>query len=119
MDFSGAVDLGKKNRTSVVEETDIGVYVWEMPDGSWVADEEGNWMLIQAKKGDLKRIAQLRDAAVSYGINEGRAVFLAGHRPISQEEYEEQRARLALGLVPDPEDAYSQMDDLRNAKHKR
>lgn len=119
MDFSGAVDLEKKNRTSVVEETNIGIYVWEMPDGRWVGDEDGNFMLIRAKKGDLKRISQIKDAAKSYGITEGRPVFLAGHRPVSEEEYQEQRARLHLGLVPDPEDVYSQIDDLRNAKYKR
>lgn len=113
MDFSNAVDLGKKERLRAVEETNIGVYVWELPDGRWVGDEDGNWMLIQAKKGDLKRIAQLQDAARSYGVEEGRPVFLSGHRPVDDETYEEQRQRMMLGLVPDKEDNFSQLDDLK------
>lgn len=119
MDISGAVDLSKKARTRVVEETDIGVYIWEMPDGSWVADEDGNWMLISAKKGDIRRISQISDAAKYYGVEEGRAVFLPGHRAVSEEEYQGQKARFELGLVPDAQDSYSQIDDMRNAKFRK
>lgn len=97
----------------VVQETDIGIYVWEMPDGRWVGDEDGHFMLIQAKQGDLKRIAQLRDAAKAHGVTEGRPYFLAGHRPVTDEQYEEQRQRLAFGLTPDPEDSYAQLDELK------
>lgn len=100
-------------RVRKVEETDIGLYLWEMPDGRWVADEDGNWMNISARRGDLKRIAELQAVAKSYGITEGRAVFLSGHRRVTEEEYEEQRQRLMFGLVPDPEDNYSQLDELK------
>lgn len=116
MDFSGAVDLGNKKNTSVVEETNIGIYVWEMSDGSWVADEDGNFMLIRGRRGDVMLIGKITDAARSYGITEGRPVFLAGHRPVSEEEYQEQRARLHMGLVPDTKDYHSQLDDLKNAE---
>lgn len=116
MDFSGAVDLGRKKNTSVVEETNIGLYVWEMPDGAWVADEEGHWMYIQGRKGDIRLIGKLTEAARSYGITEGRPVFLPGLRPISDEEYEEQRQRLRMGLVPDTKDYYSQLDDVKHGK---
>lgn len=119
MDFSGAVDLGKKTRTSVVEETDIGLYVWEMPDGSIVTDEEGNIMNIPGKKGDPKRMRMLADAAKAHGIEEGAPLFYPGHRRITEEEYWQQRDRLQMGLVPDPEDAYSQLDEIRNAKYRK
>lgn len=118
MDFSGAVDLGKKTRTSVVEETNIGIYVWEMPDGSIVQDEDGNIMNIPGKKGDRKRMLMLEAAAKAHGIYEGAPLFYPGHRRITEEEYQQQRERLQLGLVPDPEDAYSQLDEIRNAKYK-
>lgn len=118
MDFSGAVDLGKKSRTSVVEETNIGIYVWEMPDGSWVADDEGNWMNIPSKKGDLRRINMLKEAANSYGIYEGRPVFLSGHYRVSEDEYQEQRQRLQEGLIPDKNDIFALRDDDRNGKYR-
>lgn len=96
-----------------VEETPFGIYVWEMPDGKWVGDDEGHFMLITAKKGDRKRIAQLADAAKAHGVTEGQAVFLSGKRPVSDEEYEEQRQRMLFGLTPDPMDNYARLDELK------
>lgn len=100
-------------RIRTVEETDIGLYVWEMPDGRWVGDDEGHFMNIPAKKGDIRRIEQLRDAAKGYGVTEGRPVFLSGKRRVSDEQYEEQRQRLLFGLTPDPEDNFAQLDELK------
>ncbi len=97
----------------MVQETNIGIYVWEMPDGRWVGDDEGHFMLITARQGDRKRIAQLADAARAHGVTEGTARFLAGQRPVTDEQYEEQRQRLAFGLTPDPEDNYAQLDELK------
>lgn len=102
MDFSQAVDLSPKPNIRSVEETNLGIYVWEMPDGSYVGDGEGHFMMIPARKGDLGRIAKLRDAAKYYGVEEGRPVFLSNRRPVTDEEYEQQKARLELGLDPDP-----------------
>jgi len=96
-----------------IEETDIGIYVWEMPDGRWVGDGEGNWMNIRARKGDRKRIAAMVDAAKAHGITEGRAVFVSGVRPVTDDEYEEQRQRMLFGLTPDPQDSYAQLDELK------
>lgn len=96
-----------------VEETDIGIYVWEMPDGRWVGDDEGHFMLIQSRKGDRKRINQLADAARAHGIEEGGPVFVSGKRPVTDEQYEEQRQRMMFGLTPDPEDSFAQLDELK------
>lgn len=96
-----------------VSETNFGIYVWEMPDGRWVGDDEGHWMHIQSKRGDQKRIAQLRDAAKGFGVVEGKPVFVEGVRPVTDEEYEEQRQRLLFGLTPDPQDSYAQIDELK------
>lgn len=73
-------------------------------------------MHIVSMRGDQKRIAQLRDAAKSFGITTGRPVFLEGNRPVSDEEYEEQRQRLLFGLVPDTKDNFSQLDDLKHGR---
>lgn len=114
MDTKNSVDLGKKKSSvRTVNEAEYGVYVWEMPDGRWVGDDEGNWMLISGVKGDRVAMKKLEEAAKSYGITEGAPVFLSGHRRVSDEEYEEQRQRMLLGLVPDTKDAYSQLDEIR------
>lgn len=85
-----------------------------MPNGSYVSDEDRNFLNIASEFGDTKRIATLREAARSFGCEEGHAVFYAGHRQISDEEYETQRERARIGLVPDTEDVGFLIDDLRN-----
>jgi hypothetical protein len=97
----------------------FGVYMWRMPNGSYIADGEGNFLSIAAQVGDPIRIQKLRNAVQSYGITEGQPVFFAGHRKISDEEYEIQRERARLGLVPDTEDVGSLIDDLRVKKNAR
>lgn len=100
-----------------VEETAFGIYVWEMPDGRWVGDDEGHFMLITAKRGDQKRIAELTDAARAHGVLEGKPVFLSGKRPVTDEEYAEQRQRMMFGLTPDPEDSFAQLDELKYGRN--
>ena len=100
-------------RKQLVEETDIGVYVWQMPDGRIVADEDGNYLNIAARKGDLRRIKTLTEAARYYGIEEGAPLFLAGHRQVTDEEFEEQKQRMLFGLVPDDHDVPALKDELR------
>lgn len=96
----------------------FGVYLWRMPDGSYVADEDRNFLSIAGEVNDPIRVHKLKMAAASYGITEGEPVFFAGHRKITDEEYEIQRERARLGLVPDTEDVGSLIDDLR-AKNER
>ena len=102
----------------VVEETKLGMYVWEMPDGTWVGDdaEPPNFMHIVSMKDDERRIAELTAAARYYGVNEGKPLFLSGHRPVSDEEYEEQVARLNEGLTPDPYDIPTMLEEYKNGK---
>jgi hypothetical protein len=76
-----------------VEEVNYGTYLWQMPDGKLVSDEDGNFMCIYAIKGDVKKIIELRDFAKSYGVEEGEPVWFSGHCPVSQDEYENQKQR--------------------------
>lgn len=94
-----------------VEEASYGVYVWEMPDGRYVADDDGNFLSISSLKGNKDMIKKLTEAARYYGINEGKPHFLPGHRKISDEEYEEQSARQKAGLVPDINDIGALRDE--------
>jgi len=106
-----------KSKTQVVSETNIGMYVWEMPDGSWVGDDDGHFMNIVSMRNDRKRIAELRDAAAAHGVSEGTAVFLEGHHPVSDEEYEEQRQRLQAGYVPDRYDLGNMIEEMNQKKN--
>jgi hypothetical protein len=99
-----------------VEEVNYGTYLWSLPDGKLVTDEEGNFMCIYAIKGDVKKITELRNFAKSYGVEEGEPVWFSGHRPVSQEEYENQKQRLDWGLVADEWDIPALKEDLQQKK---
>lgn len=103
--------LNKK--TAIVEETRLGIYVWEMPDGRWIGDDDGNFLSITSTKGNRSRIALLADAVRHYGIYEGQPKFLSGKRKIDDEEFEYQNQRLRWGLTPDPLDIGTFKDGLR------
>lgn len=100
----------------VVEETRYGLYVWQMPNGSVVTDEERNYLCIAAEKGDLVKMATIRAAARSYGIEEGGPLFLAGHRKVTDEEFEEQKRRMEDGEIPDIYDSAALREELRRGK---
>jgi hypothetical protein len=91
-------------KSQIIEETRLGIYVWEMPDGRWIGDDDGNFLSITATKGNRSKIAALADAVRHYGISEGQPKFLSGRRKIDDEEFEHQNERLKWGLTPDPLD---------------
>lgn len=104
--------MDSRHAPQVIEEVNWGLYVWETPDGRWVADEDYNVLNISSQKGDIRRIQILADAARACGIEDGSAVFLAGHRQIDDEEFEIQRQRLRFGLVPDEQDVGVLLDEI-------
>lgn len=101
-------------KVKIIEETDYGLYLWEMPDGSIVADDDKNYLNIPARRGDKEKLKLLKDAVRSFGIEEGRPIFLAGHRRVTDEEYEYQKQRLEWGLIPDEMDYGAARDELMN-----
>lgn len=111
------MDLSLVNRQVVEEDMPYGVYVWQTPDGEFLGDDDGNFMLIFSQKGDRAKITKLSEAAKHYGYPEGRAVFWAGRRPISDEEYEHQLARQRAGLTPDPLDIGALREERDSARH--
>lgn len=96
----------------MVEETDYGLYLWKMPNGSLIADEDKNFLNIPAHRNDQKKIQMLRDAVRSLGIEEGEPIFFSGHRRVTDEEYEYQKQRLEWGLIPDEQDYGAARDEL-------
>lgn len=103
-------------KVTVVEETDLGLYLWEMPDGSIVCDEEKNYLNIPSRRGDKAKMKILRDTVRSFGIEEGKPVFLSGHRRVTDEEYEYQKQRLKWGLIPDEKDFGAAREEIMNYK---
>lgn len=100
----------------IVEDTEYGVYIWRDDQGRAVVDEEFNYMLIPSKRGDLRKIAMLREAAAAFGITTGGPEFHAGSRPISHAEWEHQKARQEAGMVPDEYDLGNLIDEFKYKK---
>ena len=71
----------KNFRRQIIEETDMGIYIWTI-DKKPIMDDEGNYLCVPAKKGDVKVISALRNVVYGYlkDMGEeprGAAVFLA------------------------------------------
>lgn len=93
----------KKNGLSVVSETNLGIYVWQLPDGGYLIDDDFNVLSITAFRGDLKAMANISKVARNLGF-EGTPYFVEGARKISDTEFEVQKERMLEGLIPDPYD---------------
>lgn len=106
-------------KSQILEETTLGIYVWEMPDGRWIGDDDGNFLSVTSKKGNRSKMDALAREVRSYGIYEGQPKFLSGRRKIDDEEFEYQNERLKWGLTPDPMDIGVYKDSmLRNGQVK-
>jgi len=101
------------SKIQVVDHTNHGLYVWQLPDGRYLTDDEGNHLSIASTKYDVKKMNRLATVAAHYGFPDGKPVFLAGHRKVSESEYQHQRERMAAGLLPDEYDFGAVQDELR------
>lgn len=110
------MDLSKIKYAVNDEETRLGIYVWEMPDGRWIGDDDGNFLSVTSTKNNKSKINALADVVRSYGVYEGKPKFLSGRRKIDDEEFEYQRQRLEWGLVPDPLDIGNYKDEMAKFK---
>ena len=108
----------KNIKKEVIEDSVLGIYVWEMPDGRWIGDDDGNFLSVTSKKGNRSRIDALAREVSSYGIYEGQPKFLSARRKINDEEFAEQEQRLKWGLVPDPLDIGSYKDEMKALKRE-
>lgn len=108
-----SMDINKINSKVLEEESILGIYVWEMPDGRWIGDDDGNFLSITSKKGNKSNIDALAREVRSFGIYEGGPKFLSARRKIDDEEFEYQKQRLNWGLVPDPYDIGNYKDEMK------
>lgn len=95
-----------ESRAKIIEKHyDWGLYVYKRSNGKWFTDGTGSVLNIESMKGDIAQIAKLRDAAIYYGDEgDGQCIFVPGLTRISEEEYSEQKQRLAEGLIPSMND---------------
>ena len=95
-----------ESRVKVIEKHyDWGLYVYKKANGKWFTDGTGSVLNIESMKGDISAISKLKDAAKYYGDpGDGSCVFVPGLTRISEEEYSEQKERLAEGLIPSMND---------------
>ena len=70
------MDINKINTQVLGEESTLGIYVWEMPDGRWIGDDEGNFLSITSKKNNKSRVEALAKEVRNFGIYEGQPSFL-------------------------------------------
>ena len=113
------MDINKTRSKILEEESTLGIYVWEMPDGRWIGDDDGNFLSITSKKGNRTNIDALAREVSTFGIHEGRPKFLSARRKINDEEFEHQKQRLDWGLVPDPFDIGNYKDEMKKLKGLR
>lgn len=95
-----------ETKVQVVEEkfSNFGTYIWHKPNGKAFTDGEGNALSIESMKDDASRIKELEDAAKYWGQAEGKPVFYANAKKISEEEHSEQVDRMSQGLIPNLND---------------
>ena len=113
------MDINKMKSQILEEESILGIYVWEMPDGRWIGDDDGNFLSITSKKGNRSNIDALAREVSTFGIHEGRPKFLSARRKVNDEEFEHQKQRLDWGLVPDPFDIGNYKDEMKKLKGLR
>lgn len=100
----------------VDEGIPYGVYIWRI-NGKPVVDEDLNYLVAPARRGDEKAKAKLKAFVNNeLGIFEGEAYFEEGARPISQDEWEEQKARELAGETPDQYDLGNLIDEYNYRK---
>ena len=95
-----------ESRARVIEKHyDWGLYVYKKSNGKWFTDGTGSVLNIESMKGDIFQISKLKEAAKYYGDEgDGECIFVPGLTRISEEEYSEQKQRLAEGLIPSMND---------------
>ena len=105
-----------KMKITPIDEVNWGLYIWQMPDGKVVMDDEGGYLSIPSMKGDIRQIKKLKDAAKHYGLDEGKPIFFAGHRQVTEEELAEQKQRAGLGLIPDTQDMPAMLEFIKEQR---
>jgi hypothetical protein len=102
---TGKPIVGNVRRKVIEKNYDWGLYVYKKSNGKWFTDGQGSVLNIPSMRGDIGQIAKLKEAAQHFGDpGDGECIFVAGLARISEEEFSEQKERLAEGLIPSMND---------------
>ena len=106
----------KKPRVTLVDENPgWGLYAWRKADGKLFMDEDHNLLNIPSRYGDLEKISQITKAAAHYGEPEGKPFFIPGVQRTTDDEYEVQKERMKVGLLPTMND-FNAVADAKKAQ---
>lgn len=104
--------------TRVIDEIPYGVYVAKTAEGAYITNQDGDLLNIVAKKGDMKRISQLKAAAAHFGFENIKWEFRSGARRVTEEEFQEMLERQENGLIADPYDLGVLIDEYKKGMSK-
>ena len=76
---TGKPIVSNVRRKVIDKHYDWGLYVYKKSSGKWFTDGEGNILNIESMRGDISKIAELKNAAKHFGdAGDGEAVFCCG-----------------------------------------
>jgi hypothetical protein len=102
---TGKPIVGNVRKKIIEKNYDWGLYVYKKSNGRWFTDGEGSVLNIPSMRGDISKIAELKNVAKHYGDpGDGEAVFVPGLTRITEEEHSEQIDRMKSGLIPSMND---------------
>jgi hypothetical protein len=94
-----------------IDDVDMkwGICLWQLPDGTYIQNSDGDYLSAgPAKIGNPTAEKNIKAAARSCGITQGKPFWLPGFRKISDYEWADQMERLMEGKIADPADLYRQ-----------
>lgn len=102
--FSVPGQIGESKITILDKQYDWGIYFWKKANGKPFTDGKGSVLNIPSHRGDALQIRKLVQEATALGQGDGSYEFMPGVARISEEEYAEQKDRMAQGLIPNLND---------------
>lgn len=90
----------KNFKVKKIKQTDVGTYVWKLPSGNLLANEDGEILNCPAVRGDIGQQIAIAKAARSFGYPEGEAVFEEVHRCTESEYWEQVDQFVNSGVSP-------------------
>jgi len=95
-----------ESRIKVIDKNyNCGLYVYKKANGKWFTDGIVSVLNIPSMKNDISKISELKQAAIYYGDpGDGQCIFVPGLNRVSEEEYSEQKQRMAEGWIANMND---------------
>jgi hypothetical protein len=109
--------INKSKVTEIEPDVNWGLYMWKLPNGRLLQDGNGNYLNIPSWRGDIIKIAAVRNAAKDFGKPEGDIYFKPGVGRATDSERQEQEERMIAGEVLD-NDFGAIADALRGARSR-